>query len=57
MIAPGNRKSVTKIIVHIFKGILILINDPIRFMANKIVNAIKKDLNNHFKKPFTILTH
>lgn len=57
MIAPGSLKMVIIKIVQILIGIFILIKDPKRLIAKISINAINKDLNNHFKNFFTFLTH
>lgn len=57
MIAPGNLNKVINRIVHIFTGILIFINEPIKLIANIKINAINNDLNNHFKNFFIFITH
>ena len=56
MIAPGSLSNVIKIKVHIFNGILTLINEPNKLIAKIITSAINTDLTNHFKN-FIILTH
>lgn len=57
MIAPGSLNKVTINIVHKLTGILILIKDPSKFNAKIIINAINKDLKNHFKNFFIYITH
>jgi hypothetical protein len=56
IIAPGNLKSVTNIIVQMFRGILIFMNDPIIFTVNIIIRAINNDLKNHLIKFFICST-
>jgi hypothetical protein len=57
MIAPGSLKMVTRAIVQMLRGMLMLINEPKRLMVKMMMSAIKRDLKNHFKKLFTNITH
>jgi len=57
MIAPGSLNIVIIKIVQKFNGIFIFINEPSKLIAKIIINAINKDLKNHFKNFFIHITH